>query len=209
LDGANVGVLIQNQGTLKLGASPGRVQGIDFQQDAGGSLEIELAGPGLNDFDRLVLAGQAQVAGALNVSLLDEFSPALGNSFTFLSAAVGITGAFDTINLPILAAGLSWSINIHPTFIQLMVTQATLLGDYNDDGAVDGADLLVWQRNVGNSAGKLPNDPTGVAIGTMQLNVWKENFGLTLGPPTAAVPEPATIFLMMAAGIRLRRRSIA
>ena len=124
LDGANVSVLIENQGTLALGASAGQVQGLDFQQDVSGALEIELAGISLDSFDRLALTGQALLGGALNVSLLDGFNPTLGNSFTFLSAAGGITGAFDTISLPILAAGHAWSINDTPTFIQLIVTQA-------------------------------------------------------------------------------------
>jgi hypothetical protein len=198
LDGANLGVLIENQGTLELGASPGRVQGIDFQQDASGTLEIELAGTGLSDFDRLVLTDQALLDGTLNVSLLDAFNPAVGNSFTFLSAAGGITGVFDTISLPILAAGHAWSINDTSTFIQLIVTQAPLLGDYNADGAVDAADYVVWRKNDGTQAG---------------YDTWRAHFGQTAGngtagyplgasaEPLSAVPEPATALLMIAGGI--------
>ena len=170
-DGANVSVLIENQGTLALGASAGQVQGLDFQQDVSGALEIELAGISLDSFDRLALTGQALLGGALNVSLLDGFNPTLGNSFTFLSAAGGITGAFDTISLPILAAGHAWSINDTPTFIQLIVTQAPPLGDYNSDGAVDAADYVVWRKNDGTQAG---------------YDTWRAHFGQTAG--NGAVP---------------------
>ncbi len=148
LDGANVGVLLENQGNLELGALPGQVQGVDFQQDASGTLEIELAGIGLNDFDRLALTGQAQLAGALNVSLLDGFTPSLGNVFGFLSAVGGIAGTFESTNLPDLAAGLVWSISYNPTNVQLSVVQA-LTGDYNSDGSVDAADYVVWRKNSG------------------------------------------------------------
>ena len=187
LDGANVGVLIQNQGNLDLGASPGQVQGIDFQQDSSGALEIEIAGNGLNDFDRLTLTGQALLAGTLNVSLFDGFSPALGNSFTFLSAVGGITAEFDTINLPILAAGRTWSFNDTATFIQLTVIQAPLLGDYNGDNTVDAADYVVWRKTDGSQAG---------------YDTWRTHFSQSAGSGTSlsaivAVPEPATAVMSL------------
>jgi len=68
-------------------------------------------------------------------------------------------------------------------------------GDYDNDGDVDGRDFLVWQRNVGNAAGSLPNDPTGAAIGAEQLNAWAGNFGASRGP-LAAVPEPSVWTLL-------------
>ena len=145
LDGANVGVLIKNQGTLELGALAGQIQGLDFQQDTAGLLEIELAGTGLDDFDRMTLIGQALLGGELNVSLLGGFSPVAGNAFSFLSAVGGVAGTFDTVSLPGLTAGLSWSINYNPTNVQLLVVQA-LPGDFNGDGNVNAADYVVWRK---------------------------------------------------------------
>jgi autotransporter-associated beta strand protein len=200
VDGANVGALIENQGTIELGASPGQVQGVDFQQDSSGTLEIELAGTGLNDFDRLILSGQALLDGTLNVSLIDGFSPAVGNSFTFLSAAAGITGTFDTTNLPTLASSRAWLINYYPTSIQLTVIQASLPGDYNEDGIVDAADYVVWRKTDGSQAG---------------YDTWRTHFGDTVGSSagagmeslTAAVPEPTAIWMVLAAmTVRLKWR---
>jgi hypothetical protein len=61
-----------------------------------------------------------------------------------------------------------------------------LSGDYNQNGAVDAADFVVWRKNDGA--------PT-------TYDVWRANFGLTSGsgPMTAsAVPEPATVGILVA-----------
>ena len=50
-------------------------------------------------------------------------------------------------------------------------------GDYNNDNIVDQADYTVWRNNLGASAGTLPNDPNGTAIGVDQYLTWKSNFG--------------------------------
>jgi hypothetical protein len=69
-------------------------------------------------------------------------------------------------------------------------------GDYNDDGFVDGADFLKWQR------GESPNP---LAAG--DLDAWKTNFGTAIPPAAAAigaVPEPATLGLaLVASGLGL------
>jgi hypothetical protein len=205
LDGANVNVLVKNQGTLELGASPGQVQGLDFQQDPTGTLEIELAGTGLDDFDRMTLLGQAILGGELNVSLLNGFSPAAGNAFSFLSAVGGVTGTFNSVNLPPLGAGLSWSLSYNPTNVQLSVIQA-LAGDFDGDGRVDAADYVVWRKYDGT--------PTG-------YNTWRAHFGQTAGSGSAghplgasagslsvAVPEPISLGLLLcviAPLVRVRR----
>ncbi|MEM9657300.1 MAG: hypothetical protein AAF961_02970 [Planctomycetota bacterium] len=69
--------------------------------------------------------------------------------------------------------------------------QSSLTGDFDDDGDVDGADLLVWQR------GGSPD-----AISSSDLAVWEANFG-SLAPvaiSNTGVPEPTTN-LMCAIGM--------
>ena len=60
-----------------------------------------------------------------------------------------------------------------------------LSGDFNGDGKVDGEDFLLWQRNPG--------------VGS--LADWEANYGMvaTLSAASAAVPEPASMLLMLAA----------
>ena len=99
-----------------------------------------------------------------------------------------------------------------------MLSPVTLYpGDYNNDGVVDAADYVVWRKNVGAPPGTLLNDIDGGPIGPPQYNTWRAHFGEPSGagtatagasPSQAAVPEPATVLLIIlaAAGICLRRR---
>ena len=74
--------------------------------------------------------------------------------------------------------------------------------DFDDDGDVDGADFLVWQRGFGtagdNSMGNANGDAT---IDAADLGIWTAQFGQTAPPASAsiaAVPEPTTIGLALA-----------
>lgn len=83
----------------------------DFVQTADGSLLLEIGGtdPG-DEFDVLQVGGIADLAGDLAVVLIDGFQPTLGDSFGILdfgSLSPSSTG-FDTVSLPVLAAGLAW-----------------------------------------------------------------------------------------------------
>jgi hypothetical protein len=87
-------------------------------------------------------------------------------------------------------------------------------GDFDQDDAVDGADLLLWQRSLGGNASVLNGNGSGGATVTgADLQVWKTNFGAVYpGAISAAgaVPEPsaAAIFaLAISIYVGLGRRS--
>jgi len=65
------------------------------------------------------------------------------------------------------------------------MTNSQLAGDFNLNGIVDGEDFLLWQRNP--SVGSLAD--------------WEANYGMvaTLSATSAAVPEPTTTALALAA----------
>jgi len=71
-----------------------------------------------------------------------------------------------------------------------------LAGDFDGDGDRDGADFLLWQRDLGDAG---------------SLAVWEANFGVPpLSAITSAVPEPASLLLALFASLGLplsRRRS--
>jgi hypothetical protein len=176
-------------GTVVIG--PGPVALAAYTQSDTSTLEIALGGSGPPDIGQLIVSGEASLAGTLNV-VLDDFVPSGGESFEFLVAAGGITGAFDTINLPTLPFGLSWGLNDGvPNMLQLVVVDQ-LPGDFNLDGAIDVADFVMWRKNDGSSNGYL---------------TWHQSFGEPFGGGAAAqhsatvpqtqIPEPAGVALLV------------
>jgi hypothetical protein len=83
---------------------------------------------------------------------------------------------------------------------------ASLPGDFDVDGDVDGADFLDWQRQVGSA---VPNGTGADANGDgtvdgLDLAEWSENFGEVAASPAgspaaASVPEPAALSLVAVA----------
>ena len=69
----------------------------NFANAAAGTIGIDIDGLSANQFGRLTSSGTATPAGTLNVSLVNGFSPAIGNSFRILTFPAR-AGQFDTIN---------------------------------------------------------------------------------------------------------------
>jgi hypothetical protein len=71
----------QNAGIVEIGGTIS-VQG-NYTQTAGAALDIDIAGPAT--YGTLAVSGTATLTGALNVALVNGFTPAPGASFTILS----------------------------------------------------------------------------------------------------------------------------
>jgi T5SS/PEP-CTERM-associated repeat protein len=178
------------EGDVRPGFSPGTMAfGGDVSFGPTSVLEIELGGlTAGTQYDRVTVAESAVLGGSLEVSLINGFTPALGSSFQILTASQGITGAFVNSMLPSLATGLGWNVDYTATGVQLSVITATQQpGDFNNDGRVDGRDLLLWQR------GGSPNPGS-----TSDLAEWKSNYGDSgLTAASTAVPEPSSLVLVV------------
>ncbi|MCX5671507.1 MAG: autotransporter-associated beta strand repeat-containing protein, partial [Planctomycetota bacterium] len=98
-------------GKVAPGESPGILSVGNVTFASSSALEIELAdtvrGTG---YDVLVSRGNVTIqdGSTLSVVLLDAFMPELNDEFDILDFA-SLSGQFTTINLPVLAGGLSWS----------------------------------------------------------------------------------------------------
>jgi hypothetical protein len=193
------------EGDLKPGSSPAQVNFAgDVAFGPGATLEVELGGttPG-SQHDKLSIAGDVSLDGALEVSLINSFTPIAGQSFNILDWLGTRTGAFSSLTLPTLA-GLAWDTSQLYTDGVLAVAVAGLPGDFNDDGTIDAADYVVWRKTGG---------PPG------DYSTWQENFGRTLSgngsssafspPPSAlgsTIPEPASLIALLIATLVLSIR---
>ena len=96
--------------TVAPGASAGLLT-IDggLTQATGSTLAMELGGTTRGSgYDALVITGQLDAAGTLDVTLIDGFTPGLGDAFDLLDWGSLGSDRFASVNLPTLSNGLSW-----------------------------------------------------------------------------------------------------
>ena len=202
------------EGHLSPGSSPGAmVFSGDVVLGESSSTRIELGGIEPGEFDQLKIAGSASLAATLDAILIEGFYPSLGQTFTIISADGGVTGTFDTANIPALDGGLSLEMVYHPTVVALEVISNLLLGDANNDTQVTGADLVIAQQNFGNVDPNIPTD--GLFLGDANddgqvtgadLIAVQQNFGNMLNPAGGSIPEPGTIGILTLGWLYFVRR---
>jgi hypothetical protein len=165
-------------------------------------------------FARIESAGDADLGGALAVTLASGFAPELGDSFQVLTAAGGVNGTFASQALPVLSPGLTWDLDYNPTSLSLNVV-AGLAADFNGDGSVNAADLALWKVGYGKATGAIKSDGDADGDGdsdSADFLAWQRELGATLGVPAgsgagAAVPEPTgAILALVGCAAALRRR---
>jgi T5SS/PEP-CTERM-associated repeat protein len=220
LKGNGSALSVDNDGIVAPGDSLGalHVNPFGYTQHSSGKLQIELGGTTPDsEYDQLLVAGDITLDGTLQVSLISPFSPAFGGSFNILDWGGTRTGQFATLDLPALNGALAWDVKQLYTNGVLSVI---LAGDYNHNGTVDAADYVVWRDALGQTGaglaadgnGPTPGVPDGV-VDQLDYDFWRSYYGQTAGSGSgasanAAVPEPATLVLLMltAAGGSFRRR---
>jgi autotransporter-associated beta strand protein len=136
LSSSSSGLTIGGSLTANAGAtvSPGPAGAIgelfiggDYTQNAGATLNIKISGnttPG-GDYDTLAITGNANLDGAINVSLINGFNPSVGDSYQILSFA-GSSGDFATHSSYALGNARFLTEQFNPASLDLLVNQALL-----------------------------------------------------------------------------------
>jgi hypothetical protein len=102
--------------------------------------------------------------------------------------------------------GTSEIVQLYQLELSAIAPAVVLPGDYNQDGAVDAADYVVWRNLLAQSDTALAADGNGDGIVDMlDYDVWRDNFGQVLGTGTSllpfATPEPAAALLIVVGGL--------
>lgn len=206
---AEIDVLLEMGGAFRPAGfdAVGRVEVKDYQQSALGTLHIELAGASLNQFDRLLVNGTAEIAGKLNLDIDGGFIPSVGQTFSFITASNGVFGTFDTVDVSGMPAGLAFHVNYLANAVQLqVVNQTSYAADFDKDGDVDATDLAYWKGAFGlNQLGDANGDNR---TDGSDFLIWQRQFGSGSALPASqsaagAIPEPATGSLLLLASIAL------
>jgi hypothetical protein len=130
-----------------------------YSQSATGAFNVKIGGTAGGQFDTLTTSGATTLGGPLNVSLINSFSPAVGNTFTILTAA-SVTGTFSSTNLPALTTGLGWQVTYNPTNVVLsVVTVSSPVANLNP-GSVPFPNTIV---NTAATIQKVQLQNTGTA----------------------------------------------
>lgn len=189
------------EGDLTPGNSPAALSfGGDVGFGAGATLKMELGGTTAGStYDQLQVADELSLDGALQVLLINGFTPAIGSAFNLLDWGTRI-GTFNTLTLPTLGSGLSWNTSQLYTTGVLSVVSAGIPGDYNGNGFVDAADYTLWRDNLGSTTSLAADGSGNGTVDQADYDVWKSNFGNHSGSgasTNAAVPEPTTLLLLV------------
>jgi len=122
---------VGNEGFFSYGNSPEILNVGTFSQDSDATLEIEIGGyspgPGVptdDGYDQINVSGQASLDGTLQVSLINDFVPVLGDTFDFLTFGT-LSGSFAEVTGPFGFGGgnLYFEVVEQPDRLQLAVAE--------------------------------------------------------------------------------------
>ncbi len=93
-----------------------------YTQNAGGTLDIELGGTSpATEYDQLAVGGTSALGGTLKLTLINGFTPTVGQQFTILTAGT-VSGTFANTVLANFPAGLAASASYSGTAVTVTIT---------------------------------------------------------------------------------------
>jgi len=201
-------VVVNNTAHLAPGASPGTLFVGALTLNAGSVLDMELGLTFSSDF--IEVPGQLSLnGGSVNLSNYNGLMDV--GSYTLIDYGT-LVGSVANLGTPTGPAGFSYELVDTGSLIQLVVAPPKIPGDFNDDGAVDAADYIIWKK-LRDTEADLPNDDDLPGpIGSAHYALWQQNFGRSEGDGGQGggeVPEPAAALLIILGmfGCAAKRRS--
>jgi hypothetical protein len=155
-----------------------------------------------------VLAGSSTVSTAPNgrEAITDILHLFTDHDFETAAGLINSLAFYDEILTPEAIAALGGAT------ANGIAVAPTVDADFDNDGDVDGADFLTWQRGLGITTGATNGqgdaDGNG-AVNAADLAAWKASFGPAAIGAAGAVPEPTTVVLVglaLGAVVANRRR---
>jgi fibronectin-binding autotransporter adhesin len=123
----SLGGNLVNSGIVSPGNSPGTLTvANNYNQNASGTLRIEVAGLAPSQHDLLAIGGHASLNGTLQLIPLGGFKLQVGDKVTFLTAKGGVSGNFSAIQNE-FATIVQTQITILPTAVVLEGTQGSFV----------------------------------------------------------------------------------
>lgn len=185
-------------------------------------LEIDFSGPGAFDTDQIELTlhvADDTTPNSPEVGTIIALSPASG-----FPAPLSGSESISSLGLPvdentyyrirIRASDKDNNYQIPQALIGgLKITSAALdptgTPDYDGNSTVDGADFLLWQREMGRQGTLSADGNLDGVVNAKDLAIWRDNYGWlikTASPAGQSVPEPATMTGALLGLIALYRR---
>jgi autotransporter-associated beta strand protein len=196
-DGAISGSINISGGTVAPGSNTGSLHvKNNFTFGSAGVLQIELGGSSTQNYDSLNVSGVANLAGTIDVTLIDNYEPVIGQAFLILTAN-------QIVDQGLVLSALDadqFDLHVYNNAVVLKSIAPELAGDYNLDGIVDAADYTVWRNTLGWTNVLLADGNHNGMVDYADYLVWKLNFGSTesaqAAATDAAVPEPSSVGLL-------------
>lgn len=143
-------VLFSNRGLVAPGGeigAPGSAPGVllmndQYEQLSSGELQIGIGGliPG-QEHDKVLVRHQATLAGELDIDLILNFAPNLGDEFVIMTHETRV-GEFDVVYGTNIGGGLKFDVQYNPLDLRLVVVVNDCPADFDASGGVDVFDLL-------------------------------------------------------------------
>jgi autotransporter-associated beta strand protein len=94
-----------------------------YTQEAAGTMVVGIGGPTLADFDRYEITGDVVLSGTLEVRLLNNYEPEIGDSFEIVEDlhVESLTGQFARVNGLTIGNGKHFEVVYHPKGVILEV----------------------------------------------------------------------------------------